>query len=541
MRASTPCLLGAITLMGCVGDLGDGGADGLPSIPAETASEIGPSGMRRLTVAEYRRTVADLLEIDPANAATVLPPDIFIPFDNDISTQKASEGLIKGAEILAGDVAEIVAADPALRAPLVGCEPSGPGDEACFRSFLERFGRRALRRPLTSAEVDRFATLLAFGVEEGDFYFAVNGALRAFLQHPEFLYRVERGTPVANRPGVFALNSFEVASRLSYFLVGSTPPDWLLDAAESGELDTAEGVASAARTLFETEGARANVNRFHGLWLSYADLATEGISADLRAETDALVERVVFEEGRPWTDVLTMEETFLTEELATHYGLPSPGAEPGWVSYADTGRKGLLSQGAFLSAVAKFGDTSPTQRGLLVRTRLFCETIEKPPAELEVNVDMPPEVDDPDACKVDRYFMAQEEACKGCHLLMDPIGFGLENYDAAGRFRETDNGRPECVIDGQGALIGLGLPEDGAFEGPAGLADMAVESGKVEACVAKQLYRFAVGRFFLEEPDEVLLDRVVEASSESGAFRFDRFIEEYVGSDAFRYRREESL
>ncbi len=303
---------------------------------------------------------------------------------------------------------------------------------------------------------------------------------------------------------------------------------------------TSTRVTSAAETLFATEGARLNVNRFHGLWLSYADLATEGISADLRAETEALVERVVFEESRPWTDILTMEETFLTEELATHYGLPSPGAEPGWVPYGDTGRKGLLSQGAFLSAVAKFGDTSPTQRGLLVRTRLFCETIENPPPELEVDVDMPPEVDDPDACKIDRYFMAQEEACMGCHQLMDPIGFGLENYDAAGRFRETDNNRPDCLIDGEGALIGLGLPDDGAFNGPDGLADVAVQSGKVEACVAKQLYRFAVGRFVLEEPDEVLLARVVEDSAAGGAFRFDRFIEEYVGSDAFRYRREES-
>jgi hypothetical protein len=344
---------------------------------------------------------------------------------------------------------------------------------------------------------------------------------------------------VAGQPDLRKLDDFEIAARLAYFLTGSTTPDWLLDEAEAGALQEADGLAGAATKLFASEPARARVARFHAMWLSYDQLSRTGISGQMHGETEALLARVIFDEQRPWTDILDSNETFLTPELATHYGLPSPvTADPesgaGWVSYGDSGRKGLFSQGTFLSAVSKFGDTSPTQRGLLVRTRLFCETIEKPPAELMVDVDTPPAVADPDACKQDRYFMTEEQACSGCHALMDPIGFGLEAFDATGRIRTTEPDRPDCPIDGEGDFVGLGT-----FNGPAELADLAVESGKVEACVARQLYRFAVGRYKLDEHDFALLERAVGDASDDSGLRLDAFIESYVTSEAFRFRRDE--
>jgi hypothetical protein len=520
----------ATLLSGCVGQIG---GDPEPEVSQETASEVGISGMRRLSIAEVRATVRDLTGFDPPTAESLLPGDDLAPFDNDYTRQQASEALIKGAELLAGDVADAVVSDPTLRAGVVGCEPSGPDDLACFRSFLESFGRKALRRPLSSAEVDRFATLLDYSVETSDFWLGVNAAMRALLQHPEFLYRVEIGEPVAGSPGLRKLGDHEIGARLSYFLLGTTPPDFLLDAADAGELTDPAGLAAAAEQLWDDDRARLRMARFHAMWLGYSQLSADGISGMMHSETSALLDRVIFDEPSAWTDVLLATETFLTPELAEHYGLALPDGEAGWVSYGESGRKGLLSHGTFLSVGAKFGDTSPTQRGLLVRARMFCQPIGKPPPNLNVNVDMPPQVEDPNACKEDRYFMTEDESCKGCHSLMDPIGFGLEAFGPNGQFREAEPNKPECEIDGVGTFDG------DPFVGPAGLADLAVESGLVEACVAKQLYRFAVGRFDLDEHDEVLIKRVVADATTEEGLELGAFVKAYITSEAFRYRRDE--
>ncbi len=541
MRSAGIAALVLCAAAGCVGaiggddDINGHGGPGDPNGPGgEAAQHIGVTGLRRLSVAEYQQTVIDLLGVDAEGAREILPVDTLVPFDNDYTQQTPSEGLIKGAELLAGALADTVVADDALVASVLGCEPVAATDDACFRSFVKSFGRRALRRPLADAEIDRFASFSALGAEAADFRVGVGAALRAFLQHPEFLYRVELGEPVSDHPGVFRLNDFELATRMSYFLIGSTPPRWLLDAAESGALETPEGLGAAAAQLFESEAARERIARFHAMWLSYATLSNTGISAMMHAETRALINRVVFEEERPWTDMLTSTDTFLTEELAAHYGLDSPGAEASWVSYGDSGRKGLLSHGTFLSAVSKFGDTSPTQRGLLVRARLFCQEIPPPPPV--VNADEPPDSGNPDACKPERYFMAKRAECSGCHLQMDPIGFGLEAYGANGQFRAFEPNRPECEITGDGDFVGLGT-----FNGPAELADLAVQSGLVEECVAKQLYRFAVGHTELDRADLALVKFLVEQASTAAGLVVGDFVQRYVQSEAFRFRREEEV
>lgn len=525
-------VVGLVGVAGCVGIIGDLGGSPLEE---QTESEVTVSGLRRLTAQEYSTTVGDLVGFVPNNIRETLPIDPLLPFDNDFTFQKASEALIQGADLLAGDIAEGVLADAALRDKLVGCTPTGPADATCFRSFITNFGRRAFRRPLATSEVDKFATLLAHANVSGDFYTAVDSALRAFFQHPAFLYRVEIGTAVPGTPGVSKLNDYEVATRLSYLILGTTPESWLLDDAQSGNLATPEGLRVAAEKMFQQDRAKSRMSRFHELWLGYSTLTNTGITADMRAETDALISRIVFDEKRPWTDMLTSQETYVTPELATHYGLPSPGAGAGWVSYGDTGRKGILSQGTFLSAASKFGDTSPTQRGLLVRTRLFCQVIPKPPPELMVNVDMPPDSGDPNACKSERYFMSTTTGCKNCHALTDPIGFGLERYDAAGRYRETEPNRPDCPIDGNGVFENVGN-----FNGPGELADLMLKAGGVDNCVAEQLYRYAVGRTELDYRDHGLIDRLVGDSSADGGMRLDQFVLDFVTSDAIRYRREEA-
>lgn len=490
------------------------------------------SGLRRLTAEEYNLTVRDLLGL-AAGSQALLPNDPLSPFDNDYRDQTASQALIDGADLLAADLATEALVDPVGRATLVGCTPAGPDDATCFRQFITTFGRKALRRSLEPEDVDRFAAFLDHSIEGGDFYLGVESALRAFLQHPEFLYRVEIGAPVADQPGVFRLTSLEMAARLSYFLWGSTPPDWLLDQAEGPGLDTPEKIRAAALELLADPRARARIGRFHALWMGYVNLPHgPELTAAMQAETQALIDRVLFDEQGPWQGLLRSEQTFVSDLLAGHYGLPLPGGDgPSWVDYGDSGRRGLLSHGSFLSVGAKFVDTSPTQRGLLIRTRLFCQDI-KLPEDSDVDVDNPP--GDPNACKPQRYAEHASGACANCHSLMDPIGFGLENYDQAGRYRTFEPDRPDCPISGEGELLGVGK-----FSGPAELGELMLGVPDLNHCVLTQLYRFAMGRYELHPDDRDAITRLVQGVPAGGDLPFEATLLEFITTPAFAHRREE--
>lgn len=500
---------------------------------------VGESGARRLSRNEYDNTLRDLLRDETRSGYATLPEDVNEPFDNNYRTQVPSAVLVEAVETLATDAAERLVADPARRDEIVGCTPTGvpDADAACLRSFITNFGRLALRRPLRAEEIERYLAFRDFAVEGGDFHIAVKLVIAAMLQNPEFLYRVETGRPVPGRPGLVRLNDFEVATRLSYFLWGSTPDDALLDLAERGKLSTAADVRLAAIRLLEDPRARERVDRFHALWLGYHQLPHAGdLTASMRTESAALVERVIFEEKRPWTDLFTSTETYLDANLAEIYGMDPPTAGFEWAPYGGPGeRAGILSHGSFLSVAGKFGDTSPTQRGKLIRERLLCTPIPPPPPD--VNVDEPP-TSEASPCKWDRYAEHRSSgSCAGCHYQMDPVGFGLENFDQTGRWRAHDNGLPECVIAGDGQLFGAG--PDGApieFNGPAGLGTALLESGAIESCLVKQVFRFAAGR--MEEPeDQPYLDSL--DASFAGSHRFEDLLLDVVSAEAFGYRMEE--
>lgn len=542
----TRALLGAscVAMVACSGTIG-GSGDGKKGPSEETLSEIGESGLRRLTAVEYDRTVYDLVRV-VVTSETSLPEDPRNPFDNEFTGQQASEALITAADQLANGIAEQVSGDPALREAIVPCTPTGADDEACYQSFVEEFGRLALRRPLTDEEVGGFMAFMSHAQQADDFWIAVDSALRAFLQHPYFLYRVELGTPVDGQDGVFRLSDYELATRISYTVYGSTPPAWLLDLARDGGLADGEGVRSAVEQMMLEDDAKQRVARFHSMWMGYERLPHAASLADsMQMETGALLDKVLFEQRGSWVDLLRSDETYLNAELAAHYGLPEPPDGEGWVAYGDSGRQGLLSQASFLSAAAKFTDTSPTQRGLLIRTRLFCQTINTPPPDLNVDVDMPPQGADPNACKPERYTMWETDGCSTCHHMMDPVGFGLEKYDMAGRYREFEPDRPDCPIDGVGSMDGQ------AFNGPAELSNMMIDAGGVDACVATMLYRFTMGRYHLGSWDDTMLERLVPAAqgitsveeteepSEPQELSFYDLMMELLSSEAFRHRREE--
>jgi hypothetical protein len=537
--------LGGGCYMGLSGDRDGSQADDDPPAPAEgnrVAGDPEPpglvarSGLRRLTVDEYDNTLRDLLGDASRPGSTLLPADPYIPFDNDYTFQEPSGALVEGLERLAMSAAERLLDDPARRDAVVGCIPASLHDIDCFREFVTRFGRLAFRRPLEPSEIERYVALHAFGVERGDFHAGVGAVVQAMLQDPKFMYRVEVGNPVPGVPGTFRLNDYEIATRLSYFLWGSAPDEALLDTAEAGGLSTAAGIRPIARQMLEDPRAIDRIDRFHALWLGYEAMPFGGTIADaMRVETKALIERVVFAERQPWEAIFTAEETFVADSLAQHYGLPLPGsADPVWTSYGDSGRRGVLSHGTFLSNGGKFGDTSPTQRGLVIRRNLLCQTLPEPPPG--VDPDDAPGLDEGAACKWDRYAAHREDpGCVACHAMVDPIGFGLENYDELGRFRTHDEGAPDCPISGDGAII-----EFGDFNGPEQLAELVTTSAFhiVTSCMIEQLYRFLIGRSDLAADDHAFLQDFSSRYTDE-VFYFDDLLLEIVSSDVFRFRRED--
>ena len=508
---------------------GGGSGPGAASVGGSlsTPDGLGPIGARRLTREELRLAVVDLLGVDPQADLELLPVDDETPFDNDYTTQQPSAALVSGLNSFAESVADRLVNDPSARDRALGCSPSGPGDTACLRSFVERIGRRTLRRPLSPSEVDEYVAFQTFAQNEDDFYVAVRMVLHAMLQDVEFTYRIEIGEPIAGQPLVSRLNDYELAARMSFLLWGSVPDDALLDAAASGDLQTSDGVRGQAARMIADPKTDQQLQRLHAMWLNYDDLAVPVALQDpMRRETAALLRRVVFQEGRPWRDVFTLSETYVTPELAAHYGFSTSTGSSEWVPYADAQRGGLLSHGSFLSTGSNFGDTSPVLRGKSILTRLLCRELPEPPPG--VDIDEPPEFGGPDSCKPDIYAMNRTDPCSSCHASIDNAGWGLENFSADGQWRDHQKDRTDCPIDGQGSIDGIG-----AFSGPGELGRLLADSGELEACFAQQFYRFAVGRG--EESADMPARSALATAFQSSGNVVDLFVS-FIGSEAFRHR-----
>jgi hypothetical protein len=523
-------------LPGAGGDLPGSGGDGASMMPGSTRPDplAGPpirsAGARRLSRQEVARSLQRLLGADVPVDVSLLPVDTLTPFDNDVIEQSPSMRLVEGLETVATDVATWATATPARLQQLLPCTPASASDAACFRQFVERFGRRVLRHPLDADTSQEMQDLISYAKASGKFADAVAAALRVFLMHPEFIYRVEPGLGASG--GIVSLTPFEVASRLSFLLQGMTPDDALLTAAEDGTLATPEGLRAHAQRLIASDEGKQQLRRFHALWLGYAPLTSLPIHQKLRAETDALVDRAT-EPGRDYGYLLLANETRIDAELATHYGLPAPaGGGFAWTAYGSAPRVGVLSHGMFAAAGAKFSDTSPTRRGKFVRERLLCQPVPLPPPTANVDVDLPPAAKTPNACKVERYRQHREQAaCAGCHSLMDPIGFGLEGFDELGRLRTHEAGRDDCPIDGAGQL-----DDDTPFTGATGLAPLVAQSPAFAPCLGEHFLRFAMGRA-LDDQDRQRAEWMGNEMKSHGNHMVDMLLA-FVSHENFRLREE---
>jgi hypothetical protein len=328
------------------------------------------------------------------------------------------------------------------------------------------------------------------------------------LVSPSFLYRTEIGT--VQPDGTFQLTPEELASALSYAMWGTMPDDELIAAAESGTLSTPAGLETQARRLIADPKARDTIAAFAEQWLGAESIlsveknaalfpeVTPTLRDAMREETRRFVTHVVFDGSHKFEDLFTANFTFANEELAALYGISGvTGTALNKVSYADDHRSGVLGHGALLGAYAHSDQTSPFRRGAFVRKRLLCEVFGTPPP----SAGGVPAVD-PNATTKERFAAhSADPACASCHKYLDPVGFGFEKFDAIGKYRETENGKP---IDATGDMVdveGQGTKTSAPYSTLPELAGILSTSEAAQKCFVKQSFRFAAGA--LESSDEL--------------------------------------
>ena len=508
------CIAGSVGLAGCHEPNGTG-ALGNPASPAETVPEAtpvamvpgcttlspGPSPLRRLTRFEYNNTVADLLGDTTAPASRFPPEEQALGFDNDTTVLRVPILLAESYVTAAQEVTERALANVAA---VTGCDPAvlagdAAGEQACATTFITSFGQRAYRRPLQLDESARLLSVYQTARAEFDFTTSLSALIETVLLAPQFMYRLEFGTAVQNQPGVEAVDAWGVAARLSYFLWGSMPDAALFEAARADALTTREQVQAQARRMFDDPRTRGVVRHFHDYWLGLLSIDGQGKDTalfpdytgqigSLLRQTEAFAEYAYFEGNGDLTSLLTAPFNMMNETLAAYYGVTGPvGDQFVKLELDPTRHAGLITQASILSWNATANRTHPILRGRFIREKLFCSPPPDPPDNI---VDTRDSVNNPNATERERLAVHRADpACAGCHTLMDPIGFGLENFDASGRWRDFEGGLP---VDVSGEIVGTDVA--GPFVGPIELASKVAQSREVEACLITHWSRFANGR-----------------------------------------------
>jgi hypothetical protein len=554
IRPRQSMLAAALALLGaCAGDISGnspGGAGqpppaGTPAgspIPTQTPAPASVSAavapLRRLTADQYRNTVRDLLGITDLSVVGALPGDDSISdrFYSNVSSSLAAIDLDHYT-----DAAEALSVKAVANlAALVPCDPAG-GEATCAGKFIAGFGKRAYRRPLSQAEVARLNKVYLAG---GSFAEGIRLVIAALLQSPKFLYLPEP-VPASAAGKVVAVDPWALASRLSYFLLGTMPDDPLLAAAEGGQLATAEQVARQAGRLMADPRFHQTVTSFHDQWLELKQIAgtdkdaktfplwSPALKAALAEESRRFVESVMSGDGDgKLQTLLTSRNTFLSGALYDLYGVARPAgtAADAWqkVELPAGQRSGILTQAGLLAAQAHEDRTSFILRGKLVREALLCTDIPPPPPNVVNNDDkLPPAASARDRAAAHR----ADPRCAACHQLFDPIGFAFENFDAIGHWRTSDAAGP---IDAKIELTDT-RTLDGPVAGPLDLAQKLAGADEVRDCVARQWMRFALGRE--DRPDDAPSLNAAMKALKDGGGKIPDLLLAVARSDAFRYQR----
>ena len=389
--------------------------------------------------------------------------------------------------------------DTPSRRRLFVCRPANSGQEsACADRILTTLLRRAYRRNVTAEDLRRLRAFYDAGRAERDFDLGIQRALERVLVSPQFLFRIEQEPAGASPGSVYTVSDVELASRLSFFIWSSIPDDELLDAAAAGTLHQPAVLRRQVNRMLADPRSHALVTNFAAQWLFLRDVETkepdvymfrefdEGVRASFVRETELFLDSVL-RENRPVTDLLTAEYTFLNESLAKHYGIPNvTGSHFRRVTLpAGSPRRGLLGQGSILSITAYSTRTSAVLRGKYVLENLLASPPPPPPPNVpSLNTERSGQ---PLSMKEAMQLHRASPACASCHAKMDPIGFALENFDALGRWRADENGRP--------IEVSSALPDGTKVDGVDGVRQLVLRDRLlfVEGMTSK-LLMYALGR-----------------------------------------------
>jgi hypothetical protein len=521
---------------GTAGDDSDGPAPldacggGLP--------EVAPRDLHRLTPLQYENTIRDLFD-DPAFEASY--------------TDLESIPTLLGVRQLRTDAELVLARRDTWGTNPYGCDTSGAANDTCAETFIDTFGAKVFRRPLSDEERQWFVAL--YGDTKGSFTFAdaMDIVLSSMIQAPQFLYLAEVGRPIDGAPDTLRqLTDYEVASRMSYMLWDTMPDQTLLDAAADGQLVTRDGLRAQAERMLADPRAEGMIQDFMWRWLQLdggqlhhaleestkdASIFPEygpALQDAMRNEIEALVRDVYFgDDPGNFEALLLSNRAYVNASLAALYGVAGPADDDTWewVTLDPTQRAGLLTRAGVLSVFATSTVQAPIRRGVLVIEEVLCNELGSPPP----NVDNSP-IDggeDPDGgvltVRQEVELRTQDAQCQACHSIVNPTGFAFEHYDAIGRWQD-DELATQLPIDSSGELMTSDV--DGPVADAIELSQKLATSTTVRECFAgRWLYR-ATGTSAADVGD---CDRTetLAAFAESGDAR--GLLVDIVASDSFRF------
>lgn len=500
---------------------------------SSNAGEAPKVMLRRLTHRQYANTVRDLLG-ESSDPSSQFPPEDYVDgFRNQYRSQTLSPVQIEAYSL----AAERLARRAFLRGDsrhLVPCIHSGPDAAGCRSEFVRSFGQRAFRRPLDPREIMTYERLFE---GERDFLKGAQAVIESMLQAPSFLFWMEDSPRAEWKP-------YATASRLSYSLWNTTPDDDLLRRAARGELDSRAGVERAARRMLADPRARPALDEFTSQWLRFDralatarekrsfPLFTRELVTSMIEESRLFVSDLVWND-KNFMDVFRVSYGFVNADLAEVYKVPAPARDFDRTEFpASQERAGVLGQALFLTLTSKPEDTSPTGRGLFVREQFLCQRVPPPPPGVDTN--LPPVTESRPVTNRERLAEhTTSQACSTCHNLIDPIGFGLEKFDAIGARREkvkllffpdvheakVPKKEIELELDTTGQVAGI---ENSQFSNPWQMGQILAGSRQCQECVAKQVFRYIAGRHETAA-DELRIGQALRDFEESG-FHFKELL-----------------
>jgi hypothetical protein len=501
--------------------------------PSCDVAAAGNTPLQRLTRDEYAHSVRDLLDLDGVDVDAIAQDERAGPFAaNDVAPVS---DLIVEQYMSAAETNARAAADKLEK--LVPCDRAKLGDDACADQFISAFGLRAYRRPLADQERAAYQQLFA-AYASGGYADALRVIAQTMLQSPFFLYRVEL-MPAQADAAIADLDAYELAARLSFFLLRTTPDDSLLEAAGAGRLVTESELRGQVRRLLDDPRSAEMLSAFHMQWLELEQLphttkdsATypafdPDLASAMQHETARFVDYVVREGDAKLETLLSAPYSFLEGPLFQLYGVEAPADADAKspVQLDSHQRAGLLTQASFLAVHGHANQSAPVQRGKVVIRNVLCESLPDPPP----NVNTTPPEPSPDATTRQRFAAHEKDpVCGGCHVRIDGIGMGFENYDGIGAFRTQDG---KQAVDARGKLIDT-QDLDGAFDGAVDMAQKLARSQEVSDCVATQWLRFALSR--VESDADACSVSAIQRAFDASGHDIRTLLEAIVVSDAFR-------